>query len=399
MRICFVHDWHAEKMGYIDNCLPKALAKLGHEVILLSSDLQPYFYLPNYDDLYGDFLGPSQVPVGTKVIDGVTIERLPHRLLGSRIFIRGLYKRLKTWQPDVIQTFTLLSYPTLTSAWYSRSKSCRLFTGCHMHKSVFPLALEPCNHVLRAKNWLNAVSRGKLVDSVMQMCYAIAEDTAEVAINFYGASANKVIVRELCVDTDHFSPIATAEQLQKRASLRKELGFSEADVVCVYSGRFSKSKNPMCLAKALDICHSRNPKCNLKGLFIGSGSKEDTDYIRACAGCIIMDFQPFTDLPDYYRASDIGVWPREESTSMLDANACGLPIIISDEVKSSQRIGENSLTYRDSDFEDLANQLEALLSKDVRKRKGQAGVEKVKANFSWLAEAKRREVEYGRDMH
>ena len=58
MKIVFISDWFVEKMGYADNCLPKALAKFGDEVHLVSSDLHPDF--PNYKETYEAFIGPRQ---------------------------------------------------------------------------------------------------------------------------------------------------------------------------------------------------------------------------------------------------------------------------------------------------------------------------------------------------
>ncbi|HEY8870344.1 MAG TPA: hypothetical protein VIM30_13275 [Candidatus Limnocylindrales bacterium] len=48
MRIAVIADWFAEKMDYSENCLPKALASLGPEAHLVSSDGQPYFDSPGY---------------------------------------------------------------------------------------------------------------------------------------------------------------------------------------------------------------------------------------------------------------------------------------------------------------------------------------------------------------
>jgi hypothetical protein len=52
MRIAIISDWFSEKMGYAENCLPKALASLGHEVHLITSNVQPYFNSPNYRETY-----------------------------------------------------------------------------------------------------------------------------------------------------------------------------------------------------------------------------------------------------------------------------------------------------------------------------------------------------------
>ena len=63
MRIVLLSDWYAEQMGYAENALPKALAELGHEVHVLTSDAQPYFDSPDYAATYEPFIGPGLVPL------------------------------------------------------------------------------------------------------------------------------------------------------------------------------------------------------------------------------------------------------------------------------------------------------------------------------------------------
>ena len=40
MKIVLISQFFSEGMGYTENILPKYLSKLGHEAIVISSDLQ-----------------------------------------------------------------------------------------------------------------------------------------------------------------------------------------------------------------------------------------------------------------------------------------------------------------------------------------------------------------------
>ncbi|MBD3636829.1 MAG: hypothetical protein HUJ25_05750, partial [Crocinitomicaceae bacterium] len=73
MKIAFVCQSFSENMGYITNCLPKFLAKLGHEVHVISPNVQGYFSSPNYKETYEEFLGPAIVPTGSKQINGFAL--------------------------------------------------------------------------------------------------------------------------------------------------------------------------------------------------------------------------------------------------------------------------------------------------------------------------------------
>ena len=60
-----------------------------------------------------------------------------------------------------------------------------------------------------------------------------------------------------------------------------------------------------------------------------------------------MSVNPFialSELPRFFRSADIGIWPTQEFMSMLDAAACGLPIVVNDTLKAVERIEGNGLT-------------------------------------------------------
>jgi len=88
-------------------------------------------------------------------------------------------------------------------------------------------------------------------------------------------------------------------------------------------------------------------------------------------------------LAPFYWAADVGVWPKQESTSQLDAAACGLPLIVSNRVAVVERVTGNGLLYDEADPDDLARKIVALDDPEVRQRMSAVGVEKVQRNFSW----------------
>jgi glycosyltransferase involved in cell wall biosynthesis len=179
--------------------------------------------------------------------------------------------------------------------------------------------------------------------------------------------------------------------------VRQQLGFREEDIVCIYSGRFSPGKNPQCLARAIEQLHQRDPR--FRGLFVGSGTTEEVAQILCCRGCAVHPFVEYRLLPDFYRAADIGVWPRQESTSQLDAAACGLPLILSNRVKVVERVQGNGFLYAENDATDLARQLIRLELSETRRALGQIGADKVRTQFSWDRIATLRLADYQAALH
>lgn len=52
MRIVFSTDWYSEGMGYSENILPTVLARMGHDVFVVSSTMQVNGNSPFYADTY-----------------------------------------------------------------------------------------------------------------------------------------------------------------------------------------------------------------------------------------------------------------------------------------------------------------------------------------------------------
>ena len=390
MKIVFITDWFSEKMGYSENTLPKAVAALGHEVHLLSANIQTYFGTPIYASTYEPFLGPGVVPLETRSINGVIVHRLPHQFISKQIRIRGLWRELWKLKPQVVQTFAVAPWPTYEATAVKAVLGYRLFTESHVHASVFE-PTQAWQGIRKRLNWLvYAGTVGRWVSTMSEKCYPISEDAAAIAIEYFGVQKHKVDICPLGVDTLLFKPAETEQTQTVRTELRTRLGFSASDIVCVYTGRFSRDKNPLCLAHAIaELCSKGKP---FRGLFVGDGAQ--CKEIEQCAGCVVHRFVPTVELPPFYWASEIGVWPAQESTSQLDAAACGLPIVISASTLVVERVTGNGLTYKEGDASDLANVLASLQEADLRNRMGSAGVTKMEERFSWRRIAESRIKDY-----
>lgn len=389
MKIVFVCQSFSENMGYISNCLPKSLAKLGHEVHVIAPTVQGYFNYPNYKDTYEKFLGPPIVEPCVKEIDGYTLHRLPHKLYGIEAYYkRGLHKKLKTLDPDVVQTFaieSIVTWQVLFSKWRLGFK---LFTASHALRSVFPLADQWSKmSVFKRFAWkIKHKWPGQFLTRFVQKVYYQTLDAQEIGIQFYGAHSAKSILESLGVDTDHFTPDS-----EIKGKLKEKHGFNSSDFVCIYTGRFSEGKNPLILAQAIDILAESHP--NIKAYFIGEGPQKE--QILSMKNCFTHDFVKFQDLPEFYQLADIGVWPREESTSMLDAMSSGLPIIISNTVTAKERTDGNGLTYIENDPLDLSKQIIKIQSDPEQYEiMSKIGVDRIWNSFSWDNIAKKREAAY-----
>jgi glycosyltransferase involved in cell wall biosynthesis len=391
MRLVLLAPTFSRNMGYLENMLPRYLARAGIETHVVAMDLPPYYWMPESQETYGDFSGQNHA--GTmEYLDGYTLHILGHRKVAGYMRMVGLREKLSSIRPDVVQCSAVIGWVPLDAALYKFLFKYRLFSGNHYHASVFPLANKslPWWRIERLRCAITRTLPGWAVSLLTEKCYAIAPDCADVAARFFGIPRRKIEVCSLGVDTEVFRPVSTANDQEARLELRRRLGFAESDIVCIYTGRFAEDKNPLLLAQS--VAHLAGRGEPFRGLFVGKGTQGPT--IQSLVGCTTHPFVPVHELGDFFRAADIGVWPAQESLSMLDAAACGLPIVANHTMTAKERIEGNGLFYQLDDREDLVRVLLQLRDLHVRQRLGSSGARKMERMFSWESIARRRIDDY-----
>jgi glycosyltransferase involved in cell wall biosynthesis len=391
LRVALLTEMFSKNMGYLENFLPKYLGRQKIDVHVISTDLPNYYWIPEFKETYGEFSEPLQA--GTvEVQEGFTLHILAHKKVAGYMRMVGLWEKLNSVRPDVVQIMSPIGWTALKAAAYRPMLGYKLFTGCHMTASVFPLANRklPWWNKERLRCTLTRTCPGRFTSFFTEKCYGATSDCADVAVRFFGVSKKKIDVCPLGVDTELFRPVSSERDYAARLELRQKLGFGGSEIVCIYTGRFSEDKNPLLLAKA--VAHLVSTGEPFRGLFVGSGVQAQA--IQSCVGCTAHPFVRVQDLGNFFRASDIGVWPTQESTSMLDAAACGLPIVVNDTLVATERIDGNGVTYRLNDLGDLIRVLLGLREPQERRRLGLLGAEKMARDFSWKSIARRRLRDY-----
>jgi glycosyltransferase involved in cell wall biosynthesis len=79
---------------------------------------------------------------------------------------------------------------------------------------------------------------------------------------------------------------------------------------------------------------------------------------------------------------------------MLDAAACGLPIVANHTMTARERLDGNGLAYRLSDLGDLVRVLLDLRNEGTRLHLGELGARKMKREYSWEHIARQRVRDY-----
>jgi glycosyltransferase involved in cell wall biosynthesis len=100
---------------------------------------------------------------------------------------------------------------------------------------------------------------------------------------------------------------------------------------------------------------------------------------------------PHEELPGYYNAADVGVWPGKLGVSIIEAIGTGLPIVVCDsEATSFLTAYDNGLVFPRKDCTALVDRLTSYLSdEELRTAHGARAVEYATERLSWAKIAER----------
>ena len=395
VRVVVLSETYAPDMGYLTTMLPRYMAREGADVHLVTLDLAAYHYLPDFLKTYGQFQQRPPEVDAVRKSDGYAVHVLKHRrALGFPRPI-GLHGKLRELRPDVVYSSVAIGWLPLLAAISRLKLGYRLFTGSHTAAILFPLARvrRPFLTLAGLRCLVTRWLPGRIVSLGTELCYAPTSDCGEIAWRFFGVQQHKVRIVHLGVDTDVFHPVGNAADRDERARLRAELGFAPQEIVCVYSGKMTEAKNALIIAQAIEQLRARG--LGFRGLFIGDGAQRER--IAQCPSSVLVDFMPYRELGRYYRAADIGVWPTIESTSMLDAAACALPLVVADVIYRDHVEG-NGRVYRTNDLPDMVRVLEELADPSLRAQLGVAGAAKMLERFNWRKIAAGRLADFTRSV-
>lgn len=153
---------------------------------------------------------------------------------------------------------------------------------------------------------------------------------------------NNFIVLPNAIDIDKFM-----YNSQSRKLIRDEFGISESEFVVGHIGKFMDAKNHEFLIRVFSIYHTKNPKSRL--MLVGDGEWrpriERWVSESGCSDAIILAGLR-SDIPSIVQAFDVFVFPSIYEglpLTVLEAQASGLPCIISSNVTRVVNIGRDNV--------------------------------------------------------
>jgi len=197
----------------------------------------------------------------------------------------------------------------------------------------------------------------------------------------YGFPQDRIFVVRLTTDVAHFGRALPPEG---RLRLRTRLGVGGC--VFLYVGRLWKPKGVLFLLEAFRQVRQRYPESSL--LLVGDGVDESAirEAARGADGIVFWPFVQRTELPAYYAAADVFVFPTlgdPHGHVVEEAHAAGLPVVATDaagDVRNRVKDEVSGFVVPAADSAALAERM-GILAADaaLRRSMGQQGRERVKA--------------------
>lgn len=205
-------------------------------------------------------------------------------------------------------------------------------------------------------------------------------------LSIENSNPDKILVNRNCTDTKIFNKSLYTDKIK---ILKQKYSIRDNDVVIMFSGRISPQKG---VAELISAVKKLPNNMNFKLLIIGSkwfGENSKDQYFKHLTKIskeisdkiIFTGYIPYTEVPIIHAISDIAVvpsiWEEPAGRVVIEAEASGLPVIVSNSGGVSDYICEGSaiVVKRGPSFEeDLCESLKKLIcDPELRWKMGQCG--------------------------
>jgi len=383
MKIIHLCDYIQPKLGYQEYYLAKEHARMGHEVTVIASDR--YYPFQDYKNTVEKLLGSRFVGTGKEIIDGFKIIRLKTIFeIGTKVWLKGLEKEINKINPDIVICHGMQDFNAIRIARYKKNKTFKLIYDDH---SLFSEAKHGLTGLL-----FYGFYPFKLILKRADKLIGVADEVVEFMQKNFKFPRDKIIMIPLGADVNKF--IFNSELKDK---FRKQNCISAGDVVITYTGKISKHKGPHNIMLAIDLVKNKlNYPVAL--LFVGNIAQDYKDIFESNLikfkdnkniHIVQINAVSNNNLVSVYSATDIAIWPKQASMSMIEAMSCSLPIVCCDFLTERYK-NNNGIPIKEDDIDQLAKAIEVLVNNsDKRKEMGLNSRCLVQKELSWAVVAKK----------
>jgi len=373
-------SWYIPNMGYQENYLPYEQKEQGHDIEIITSDRYPPFKL--FENNYNNIFGERIVGSGCFIDKDIKINRLKcffeykeHQIL----VLKGLYKKLKEIKPDVVQSHGMLEPYSVQLILFQKIIGYKLFFDEHTdYKNLYPF-----NNIKKIYLKLLGYFFYPFFNKRISKIFPITPGSEKVLIKELRIPKDKIQLIPLGVDNKKFY-----QNRQHRDMIREKLHIKKDDVVAIYAGKINPEKKIELLIETSNKLIKKYN--NYKLLIVGNLSGNYPNLLKKIVknyntnnNIIFHDFVSNHELPYYYSAGDIGIWPSDPSNTIIEAMSCSLPIILPKNIETNHLIENNGFIYNINIKDDLFLKIEELIvNNNIRWKMGKNSKLLVEKKFS-----------------
>jgi glycosyltransferase involved in cell wall biosynthesis len=257
-----------------------------------------------------------------------------------------------------------------------------ILATCPLVVTVHDLAYLRVPDVVPARRRQYFIKMTNLATRRADHVIAVSESTKTDIVELLGVSPNRITVTPLAAD-ERFRPLPADEI----AAFRAAQGLTRPFIL--YLGNVEPRKNLPTLLRAFDRLA---PEVEHDLVIVGGEGWMMEAFNSTLAGMAHRDrvrihgFAPVEDLPAWYNAADLFVFPSlYEGFGLppLEAMACGTPVVTSNVSSLPEVVGDAALTVAPMDADGLTEAMSRILGDEVLATSlWSAGLERA-ATFTW----------------
>lgn len=173
---------------------------------------------------------------------------------------------------------------------------------------------------------------------------------------------------------------------EKRELKRKNLRITDDTLLILYLGLLLPYKNVIDLINLMPCVLKEIPSAKLLILGRGPSLKGIVDRTAELGldGNVIFKTEVVKDTTEYYSAADLFVFPAADGTHvLLEAMACGLPIIYAFSCSSPEIVGNAGISFQIHDQQELCEKILTLaMNPEIRQKKRMEAQTRIE-QFDW----------------
>jgi len=322
LKIIHICQYYNEGYGYQENLLPRYQAKLGHEVMVITSDRMGYFSGKRI---------PKIVGTGEFVDNGIRILRLPiKREFKARFVVfSNLHDILKREKPDYIFHHDLTTPSIKTVCNYKKT-----------NPSTFLVADNHADLNNSAKNLLWRLSYYRLYSTFrlkrcinyIDLVFGVTPARCYFAENELGIPHE--LIRLLPIGADEFG---VKEHLEKKDFLNNNNN-NNNNLKVVTGGKWFKGKG---LEELISAVQSLNIELQIFGKLDDSYTKKIIE--QSPKNVTFLGWQDRAGTLRLLANADVAIWPKLHTTLVEDAIATNTPLILRYQGSTSHHIRGNGV--------------------------------------------------------